>query len=401
MTRLVPLLGILVILGLAFAFSKNRRAVKPRIVASGLGLQFLIALIIRTGPGFRVLDGFSNAAVWFLSFAFEGTKFLFGPVLGDPNGSLGRILAFQALPLIIYVACVFSILYYLGVLPALVKLAGKVMFRLMGTSGAESLEVAASIVMGQTEAPLVIRPYLEKLTESELMTVMTAGMAHIAGSVLGAYILFGADARDLLTAVVMTAPGTILLSKVLNPEVGAPETAGKVELAVEKRSANLLDAAAQGVGDGLFLALNVGAMLVAFYALIYLCNGILGLAHAGLSLQTLFGVPMSVMAWLLGVPWQDARVVGSLMGTKLVLNEFVAFTMLGPLKGQIAARSFKIATFALCGFANFGSIGIQIGGIGSLAPGRKQDLARLGFRAVFAGTLANYLSAAIAALILL
>ncbi len=401
MTRLIPLLGILVILGLAFGFSKNRKAVKPRIVAWGLGLQLLIALIIRTGPGFQVLDAVSRAVVWFLNFAFEGTKFVFGSVLGDPNGSLGRILAFQALPMIIYVACVFSILYYLKVLPTIVKLGGRLMFRLMGTSGAESLEVAASIVMGQTEAPLVIRPFLEKLTESELMTIMTAGMAHIAGSVLGAYILFGADARDLLTAVVMTAPGTILISKLLNPEVGTPETAGKVELKLEDRAANLLDAAAKGVGDGLFLALNVAAMLIAFYALIYLCNGILGVAHSGLTLQTLFGIPMSLMAWLLGVPWQDARIVGSLMGTKLVLNEFVAFTMLGPLKGQIAARSFKIATFALCGFANFGSIGIQIGGIGSLAPGRKQDLARLGFRAVFAGTLANYLSAAIAALILM
>jgi len=400
MTRLVPLVGILVILGLAFAFSKNRRAIKPRIIAWGLGLQFLIALIVRTRQGFWVLDQLSHAVVWFLSFAFEGSKFVFGP-LGDPKGNLGMILAFQALPLIIYVACVFSILYYLGVLPALVKLAGNVMFKLMGTSGAESLEVAASIVMGQTEAPLVIRPYLEALTESELMTVMTAGMAHIAGSVLGAYILFGADARDLLTAVVMTAPGTILIAKLLNPETGTPQTAGKVELAVEKRSANLLDAASKGVGDGLFLALNVAAMLIAFYALIYLCNGILAVAHSNLNLQTIFGIPMSLMAWLLGVPWQDARLVGSLMGTKLVLNEFVAFTLLGPMKGHIAERSFKIATFALCGFANFSSIGIQIGGIGSLAPGRKQDLARLGFRAVFAGTLANYLSAAIAALILI
>ena len=218
---------------------------------------------------------------------------------------------------------------------------------------------------------------------------------------LGAYILFGADARDLLTAVVMTAPGTILIAKLLNPETGTPQTAGKVELAVEKRSANLLDAASKGVGDGLFLALNVAAMLIAFYALIYLCNGILAVAHSNLNLQTIFGIPMSLMAWLLGVPWQDARLVGSLMGTKLVLNEFVAFTLLGPMKGHIAERSFKIATFALCGFANFSSIGIQIGGIGSLAPGRKQDLARLGFRAVFAGTLANYLSAAIAALILI
>jgi CNT family concentrative nucleoside transporter len=272
------------------------------------------------------------------------------------------------------------------------------MFRLLGTSGAESLEVAASILMGQTEAPLVIRPYLDHLTESELMTIMTAGMAHIAGSVLGAYVLFGAEARHLLTAVVMTAPGTILISKMLIPETGQPKTAGEVKMVLEKKDINILDAASHGVTDGLFLALNVGAMLIAFIALIYLANGILSVAHT--NLQTLFGYVLGPMAWLLGVPRQDAMTVGNLMGTKLVLNEFVAFSLLGPLKGHIAQRSFTIATYALCGFANFSSIGIQIGGIGALAPSRKQDLARLGFRAVLAGTMANYMAAAIAGLLL-
>jgi CNT family concentrative nucleoside transporter len=277
-------------------------------------------------------------------------------------------------------------------------LAGKLMFKLMRTSGAESLEVAASILMGQTEAPLVIRPYLDDLTESELMTIMTAGMAHIAGSVLGAYVLFGASARHLLTAVVMTAPGTILISKMLIPETGQPRTAGEVKLILEKKDVNALDAISRGVTDGLFLALNVAAMLIAFIALVALGNGILGVAHT--SLQALFGYLLAPAAWLLGVPWHDARVVGSLMATKLVLNEFVAFSMLGPLKGKIAARSFTIATYALCGFANFSSIGIQIGGIGALAPSRKHDLARLGMRALLAGTLANYLSAAIVGLLL-
>ena len=400
MTRFTPLLGILTILGVAFLFSKNRRAIRWRIVAWGFGLQILVAIfVLRTNLGYRLIDGASSGAVWMLNFAFEGSKFVFG-WLGDPKGSSGFVFAFQALPMIIYVAAFFSILYYLRVLPMLVLLAGKVMFALMRTSGAESLEVAASILMGQTEAPLVIRPYLEGLTESELMTVMTAGMAHIAGSVFGAYVLFGAEPRHLLTAVVMTAPGTLLISKMLVPETGEPQTAGGVKMVMEKRDVNILDAVSRGVTDGLFLALNVGAMLIAFIALIALVNGVLGHVHANLNMQTAFGWILAPAAWVLGVPWQDARTVGYLLGTKLVINEFVAFSMLGPLKGHIAARSFTIATYALCGFANLSSIGIQIGGIGALAPSRKQDLARLGFRAVLAGTLANYLAAAIAGLLL-
>ena len=308
------------------------------------------------------------------------------------------IFAFQALPMIIFVAALMSILYYLRIIPTLVLLTGRAMAKLLGTSGAESLEVAASILMGQTEAPLVIRPYLADLTESELMTIMTTGMAHIAGSVFGAYVLFGAEARHLLTAVVMTAPGTIVLSKMLVPETGHPKTSGNVKLTEEGKPINLLDAASRGVSDGLHLALNVAAMLVAFVALIYLIN--LGLSGIHTTLQTLLGYPLAPVAWLLGVPWKDAATIGNLMGTKVVVNEFVAFSMLGPLKGHIAERSFTIATFALCGFANFSSIGIQIGGIGALAPTRKQDLARLGFRALLAGTLANYLAAAIAGLLL-
>ena len=398
MTRLVPLLGIAVILLSAFLLSRNRRAISGRIIAWGLGLQILIAIVVlRTHAGYWVLDRFSKGFVKVLDYSFAGSSFVFGP-LGQKGGSLGVIFAFQALPIIIFVASLFSILYYLRVLPILVYWAGKLMFKLMGTSGAESLEVAASILMGQTEAPLVIRPYLGELTDSELMTVMTAGMAHIAGSVFGAYVLLGADPRHLLTAVVMTAPGTILIAKMLNPETGHPKSAGRIEPVAEQRSVNILDAAARGVTDGLYLALNVAAMLIAFISLIYLCNGILGLVHT--KLQTVFGVALAPVAWLLGVPWNDAMTVGNLLGTKLVLNEFVAFSLLGPLKGHIAARSFTIATFALCGFANFASIGIQIGGIGALAPSRKHDLARLGLRAVLAGTMANYLAAAIAGLLL-
>ena len=399
MSHFVPLVGITGILLTAFLLSKNRKAIKLRIVGWGLGLQFLLALfVMKTKVGFDAMQKISGAAVWFLNFAYEGTMFVFGPVLGNPHGSQGFIFAFTALPLIIYVAAFFALLYYLRILPLMVLGAGKVMFRIFGTSGAESLDVAASIVMGQTEAPLVIRPYLDKLTDSELFTIMTAGMAHIAGSVFGAYVLFGADARDLLTAVVMTAPGTILIAKMLYPEMGKPETSGEVKLTLEKRYVNLLDAISHGVGDGLFLALNVGAMLVAFIALIHLANGVLGVVHT--NLQTLFGWALAPVAWSIGVPWHDAVQVGSLMGIKVVLNEFVAFQQLGPLKGHIAARSFTIATYALCGFANFSSIGIQIGGIGALAPSRKQDLARLGFRALLAGTLANYLAAAVVGLLL-
>jgi len=398
MTHFVPLLGILIILLAAFVFSKERRAISWRIVGWGLGLQILVALfVLRTHAGYWFLEKVSGGFVTLLNYSFSGSSFVFGP-LGQKGGPFGIVFAFQALPMIIFVAALSSLLYYLRVLPTLVFLAGKVMFKLMGTSGAESLEVAASIVMGQTEAPLVIRPYLEELTESELLTVMTAGMAHIAGSVFGAYVLFGAQARHLMTAVVMTAPGTILISKMLMPELGSPKTGGKIERVAGQKAINVLDAVSRGVADGLYLALNVAAMLIAFIALIYLANGILSVLHT--NLQTLFGYSLAPMAWVIGVPWQDAKAVGNLLGTKLVLNEFVAFSMLGPMKGHIAERSFTIATYALCGFANFSSIGIQIGGIGALAPSRKQDLARLGFRAVLAGTLANYLAAAIAGLLL-
>ena len=398
MTRFIPILGMLTILLAAVALSKNRKAIPWRTVGIGLGLQILVALfVLRTGLGYALMSKVSTAFVGVLNCSFAGSEFVFGE-LGKHQGSLGFVFAFQALPMIIFVATLFSILYYLRIIPVLVLLTGKAMAKLLGTSGAESLEVAASILMGQTEAPLIIRPYLKDLTESELMTIMTAGMAHIAGSVFGAYVLFGAEARHLLTAVVMTAPGTIVLAKILVPETGKPLTSGKVKLTEEDKPINLLDAASRGVSDGLHLALNVAAMLIAFVALIYLLNLILGGFHT--TLQTLLGYPLAPVAWLLGVPWKDAAVVGNLMGTKVVVNEFVAFSMLGPLKSQIAERSFTIATFALCGFANFSSIGIQIGGIGALAPTRKQDLARLGFRALIAGTLANYMAAAIAGLLL-
>lgn len=392
------MLGIVVILGACYLLSANRKAIQARLVLWGLGLQFVLAaFVMKTRLGYWLLDAASRKIVWFLNFSKAGSDFVFGQ-LGEPNANLGTIFAFQILPVIIFVASVFAILYYLRVIPLIVGLGGHVMFRLLRTSGAESLEVVASIVMDQTSAPLVIRPYLEKLTRSELMTVMTAGMAHISGAMLGAYVLMGAEARHLLTAVVMTAPGTILIAKMLIPETETPETAGHANLEFRKEYSNVLDAVSHGVTDGLYLALTVGAMLIAFVALIALSNGILGVFHT--SLQVLFGYALGPVAWLIGVPWKDARIVGGLMATKLVLNEFIAFSMLGPLKAQIAAKSYGIATYALCGFSNFGSIGIQIGAIGALAPSRKTDLAKLGFRALLAATLANYLSASIAGIFL-
>jgi CNT family concentrative nucleoside transporter len=280
----------------------------------------------------------------------------------------------------------------------IVRLFAVAMHRVMRASGAESLNVAASIFMGQTEAPLTIRPYLPEMTQSELMTVMTSGMAHISGGIMAAYILFGIEAKHLLTAVIMTAPGTIMMAKMLVPEVETPKTMGSVRLDVETTDVNVIDAAGRGTGEGLHLALNVGAMLISFLALIALVNALLGLI--GLSLEQIFGWVFAPVAWAMGVPWKDAPFIGNLLGTRMAINEFVAYSKLGPAKASLDPKSFTIATFALCGFANFSSIGIQIGGIGALAPNRRHDLARLGLRAMFAGTLANFMTATIAGFLL-
>ena len=279
------------------------------------------------------------------------------------------------------------------------------MNKVMGASGAESLNVAASIFMGQTEAPLTIRPFLARMTQSELMTVMTSGMAHISGGIMAAYIAFGIEARHLLTAVIMTAPGTLMMAKMFVPETETPETRGTVKLEIEKTDVNVIDAAGRGTAEGLHLAMNVGAMLISFVAMIFLLNGILGaignaIGVPGLSMQMIFGWVFAPVAWSLGVPWRDAAAIGNLLGTRMVLNEFIAFAQLGALKESLDPRSFTIATFALCGFANFASIGMQIGGIGALAPTRRSDLARLGLRAMLAGTLANFITAIIVGFLL-
>ncbi len=407
MGRFTGLLGIAIILATAYLFSTNRRAIRPQLLLWGLGLQFVVAfLVLRTGFGW-LFQAASTGVNALLEFAEAGSQFVFGP-LGAKSGPFGVIFAFQVLPIVIFIASFFSILYYFGVMQIFVRAMAVVMQRVMGASGAESTNVAASIFMGQTEAPLTVRPFLAGMTQSELFTIMTSGMAHVSGAVMAAYVkIAGVDIKHLLTAVIMTAPATILLAKMLMPETEKPETAGKVKVHVERPGVNVIDAAARGAGEGLHLALNIGAMLIAFLALIAMANGILGWVHSlpGMgwlppTLQQIFGYIFSPVAWVIGVSWKDSMAIGNLLGTRLVLNEFVAFLELAPLKEQLDPRSFVIATYALCGFANFSSIAIQIGGIGALAPSRKSDLARFGLKAVAAGTMANFMSACIAGMLL-
>jgi CNT family concentrative nucleoside transporter len=406
MGRMTGLLGIAGILALAWILSRHRKKIQLRVLLWGLGLQFAFSVVVlRTGFG-RIFEALSQAVAAMFGYTEAGSAFVFGDTLGRSSGSLGTIFAFQVLPIIIFTASFFPILYYLGIMQRVVKLFAIGMQRVMGASGAESLNVAASIFMGQTEAPLTIRPFLDGMTESELFTVMTSGMAHVSGAMMAAYVMLGhVEIRHLLTAVIMTAPATIMLAKMLEPEVGAPETAGKVEIQVEKTAVNLIDAAAQGAADGLHLVLNIAAMLIAFLAVIAMLNGGFGKAHEWLpwfpeSMQQLLGWIFAPVAWLLGVPWRDCASIGQLLGERLVTNELIAFIDLGKIKAQLDPHSFTIATYALCGFANFSSIAIQLGGIGALAPSRKHDLARMGMRAVLAGTMANFMSACIAGMLI-
>jgi CNT family concentrative nucleoside transporter len=412
MERFTGILGLITMMGLAFLFSTNRKAIRIKTVAWGLSLQIAFAfLVLKFEYGRKAFERAGDAVKWLLSFSYEGSKFVFGPI-GAKEAPIGFVFAFMVLPTIIFIAAFFAILYHIGVMQFIIKWAARAMTALMGASGAESLNVAASIFMGQTEAPLTIRPYLPSVTRSELMTIMTSGMAHVSGGIMGAYIAFGVEPKHILTAVIMTAPGTILLSKMLVPETERPVTAGRVELhrSEEEKKENFLGAIARGTSDGLGLAINVGAMLIAFIALIYLTNGILGGIHNFLaargvtafpdSLQQIFGFLFAPVAWVIGVPWHDCMQIGNLLGTRMALNELVAFSQLGPLKGTLSDRSFTIATFALCGFANFSSIGIQIGGIGALAPNKRDELAKLGIRAMLAGTMANLMSASIVSILM-
>jgi concentrative nucleoside transporter, CNT family len=474
MERFTALIGFFAILLIAYGLSTNRRAIKWRPVVWGLLLQIVIAIFVLKGREIadlfaaialplerwgaalvfvivtilvtqvvkRLPEGGARKGLWYafavfslylflafnlLAYLFEtmkgvvnkligytqvGSTFVFGD-LGAADSKAGFIFATQVLPTIIFIASIFAILYYIGVMQIVVRFFAKVMSRFMGTSGAESTSVAASVFMGQTEAPLTIRPFLPNMTNSELMTVMTAGMAHVSGGIMAAYVLIAkVDVIHLLTAVIMTAPGAIMMSKMIVPETEQPETGGDVEIEVPKQDVNVIDAAGRGAIEGLHLSLNVAGMLIAFIALVALINGAFGYVHDSLagtafggyfpaSLDILLGYVFRPIAWAMGVSWKDTILVGNLLGTRMVLNEFVAFLNLGKIAdGVLDPRSKIIATYALCGFANFSSIAIQIGGIGSLAPSRRGDLARLGLRAMLAGTLANFLTATIAGVLL-
>jgi concentrative nucleoside transporter, CNT family len=413
LARFTGLLGLVVLLGVAYALSTDRRAIRWRTVGWGLSLQVLFAfLVLKWTFGQTILKQGSQAVTSLLAHAVDGSSMVFGP-LGNPQSPL-NVFAFAVLPTIIFVSALFAMLYHLGIMQQVIKAVAWIMQRTMGTSGAESTNVAASIFMGQTEAPLTIRPFLAGATRSELMTIMTSGMAHVSGGIMAAYISFGIRAQDLLSAVIMTAPGTILIAKMLVPETEVPATLGTVHIPTEDehRNENLIGSIARGTIDGGQLAFNVAIMLISFLAIVGLINAcMLGLsdflwAHGRVpfphSLGNALGTLCSPVAWLIGIPWHDARTVGNLIGTRAVLNEFIAYTQLGQLANAhaISTRTLAIATFALCGFANLGSVGMQIGGIGALIPQRRNELARLGLRAMLAGTMANLMSASIVSMLL-
>jgi CNT family concentrative nucleoside transporter len=402
-------LGILAVLTAAWLGSTDRRHIRWRTVAWGLSLQVLFAfLVLRFDFGQRAMAWAGDVVNSMLSATVAGTKVLFG-ALGTPNTSLGSIFAFQVLPTIIFISAFFAVLYHIGVMQIIIRALAWVMLKTMRISGAESMNVAASIFMGQTEAPLTIRPFLAGATRSELMTIMTSGMAHVSGGIMAMYIAQGIEARHLLSAVIMTSPGTILMAKMLVPETGVPATEGRVIIPEneEHKDENLIGAIARGTIDGGKLAMNVAIMLISFLALVALLDMLLGWVHMhnGLhwipgSLGEILGIVFAPVAWLIGVPWQDCGVIGNLLGTRMALNEVIAYIALGTHKATLVPRSFTIATFALCGFANLGSIGMQIGGIGALVPERRNDLAKLGVRAMLAGTMANLISASIAGMFL-
>jgi len=414
------LFGLAVLLGITWGVSNRRREVDWRLVATGIGLQIAFAALVILVPGGRdVFDALGHGFVKVLEFVHAGSGFIFGNLANAD--SYGFIFAFQVLPTLIFFSALMGVLYHLNVMQAVVRAMSWAITKLMRVSGAEATSVCASVFIGQTEAPLTVRPYIAKMTESELITMMIGGMAHIAGGVLAAYVgmLGGGDAeqqafyaKHLLAASVMAAPATLVIAKILIPETGEPLTRGSVKIEVEKTASNLIDAAAAGAADGLRLALNIGAMLLAFIALIALLNapltwlgevtGLQALAGKPIDLATLLGWVLAPLAWVIGTPWQDAEIVGALIGQKIVINEFVAYMQLseiinGNIEGVVLSEQGRlIAAYALCGFANFSSIAIQIGGIGGLAPNRRQDLAKFGLRAVLGGTIATLMTATIA-----
>jgi concentrative nucleoside transporter, CNT family len=402
MERAISALGILVFLGISYAFSVNRQAVRWRIVAWGLGLEFILALVIlRTPWGLNVFKFLGDFVTTFLAFSDVGAKFVFGENFKD------HFFAFQVLPTIIFFSAFISVLYYYGILQRVVNVVAWVMMKTLKTSGSESLSCAGNIFLGPTESALMVKPYIAKMTQSELHAVMTGGFATIAGGVLGAYLSFGIPAEHLIAAFFMTAPTALVVSKILYPETEVSETVGKVKIDVETNYVNVIDAATTGAIDGVKLAVNVGVMIIAFLGLLAAFNALLGWLGAfvglqQLSLQWILSFVMAPVAWLMGVPWADCRQVGALLGTKTILNEFIAFLDLKALieSGKISQRAVIIATYALCNFANIGSIGITIGGITGIAPNRQRDLARMGVRSMIGGLLAGFITACIAGMLI-
>lgn len=409
--RLQAFFGVLCFLAVVVACSADLRAVNWRTVAWGLALQVLFALLIlkvQVGgvrPGYAFFSWVGAMVRRFLEFTNAGSQFVFGGLADQAVMSKlfpgGFVFAFTALPTIIFVSSFFTVLYYFGILQAVVKLMARLMMYLMQTSGAETLSAAANVFMGQTEAPIIVKPYVPRMTQSELLALMTGGLATISGGVMAVYISLGADPIAILTTSVMAAPCGLYLSKILLPEREEPVTRGEVKIAVERQHVNVIDAAAAGASDGTVLAINVAAMLIAFLAFIACIDYVLGQISSGLSLARVFSWVFSPVAVLMGVPARDVPAIADLLGTKLVANEFVAYVKLTQqYKGVISERSFSLATYALTGFANFASIGIQLGGIGGMAPARRSDLARLGSRALLAGFLATLINASIAAMLL-
>ena len=406
--------GLSVLISFAYMVSSNKKSVDWRQIAAGVGLQIVFAVIVILVPGGReFFDFISRIFVKVIDFAMSGAVFVFGDLA--KASEFGFIFAFQVLPTIIFFASLMGVLYHIGLMQKIVQGMAWVMLKVLRVSGSESLSVAANVFIGQTEAPLVVRPYIAKMTESELFTMMVGGMATIAGAVLAAYIamLGGTDevqrlfyARHLLAASVMAAPATIVIAKLLRPETEESLTKGTVHLEIEKTATNVIEAAANGAADGVKLSLNVGGMLLAFFALITMVNfplawigqvtGIESVIGQTLSLSIILGYILSPLAWIIGIPWNEAVMVGGLIGEKIVINEFVAYLHLGEIKHTLSEHSVLITTYALCGFANFSSIAIQLGGIGGLAPNRRSDIARLGMRAVMGGTLATMMTATIA-----
>lgn len=404
MFRGISFIGLLVMIGVAYALSSDRKSINYKTVVSGILLQIFLGLVIlKTSMGREIFEWSRGLFTGILSYTNEGSRFIFGR-LADAN-SMGFVFFSMVLPTIIFMSSLMSVLYHLGVMQVIIRIFAKGMVAVMGTSGAESLAAAANIFAGQTEAPLVIRPFISKMTHSELMALMTGGMATVAGGVLAAYVGLGIDAAHLLAASVMSAPAALVCAKLLVPETEQSGTLGSVNMVFEKNTTNLVDAAATGASEGLKLALNVGAMLLAFIALMAMINGIVGqlgqlFGHTGLSLELISGKLFSPVAWIMGVEWKDCQIVGALLGKKLILNEFVAYLDLKDQIPNLSQRSINIATYALCGFSNFSSIAIQVGGIGALAPGRRKDLARLGTKSLIGGTLACLMTACIAGMFL-